>query len=638
MPRYGTKRNPKKKHMSSMFNKTLYIFILSICVLASSGVNAKSRSEQWGEVKDPHFGEVLFDFYGQNYFSSITGLMVADKMDRLEHHSLHSELLMGGLMVSYGMHDKASQIFDSMISQDVPTSVRDRIWFYIGKIRYQRNYYDDAENAFAKIKDKLPKELENERYILLSNILMAKNKPVKAIEALNKMSGSTIWETYGQYNLGVALIKTGKRELGIKLLSRVGELEAKDEEARSLKDKANLALGYIHLQEKSPEQATLFLKKVRLSGPLSNKALLGMGWAHSSLEKYDRALVYWNELKQRDVIDAAVQESLLAVPHALGKAKVYRQATEQYQRAQTVFKKEIRRIDNAIVAIRAGKLVRQIDQLDPRKEVGWFWALNTLPDSPESRYLAPLLAGHDFQETLKIYRDTRFLRDNVQRWKKDLAIFDDILIARRSFYEKRLPGISQRFTRLDENTLRMRRAQLERKVSSVSSTAQANDLATDDELRKFRELSRLQRRLSRLKKKYGAAAVADSEDRLRILNGDMVWKIENDFAPRLWGMEKSLAEIDQGLEQTQSDRTMLTRIKSSSPARFNAFKSQIQGMHRRIDQVSNNAKRLEERLANRIQTMAILGLEIQRERLSTYLTQAKFGATQLIDEAASQKK
>ena len=38
-------------------------------------------------VRDPYYGDALFYFYQQRYFTSVTGLMVSQHFDRLSHHA-----------------------------------------------------------------------------------------------------------------------------------------------------------------------------------------------------------------------------------------------------------------------------------------------------------------------------------------------------------------------------------------------------------------------------------------------------------------------------------------------------------------------------------------------------------------------
>ena len=62
-----------------------------------------------------------------------------------------------------------------------------------------------------------------------------------------------------------------------------------------------------------------------------------------------------------------------------------------------------------------------------------------LPDAPESRYLYALLAGHDFQEGLKNYRDLVYLGGTLDRWDDSMVAFQDMIETREKAYAERLP-------------------------------------------------------------------------------------------------------------------------------------------------------------------------------------------------------
>ena len=193
------------------------------------------------------------------------------------------------------------------------------------------------------------------------------------------------------------------------LLDGVGQLQTSDEELLALRDKANLALGYAYLQTDQPTNAKPVLQRVRLQGAQSNKALLAVGWADSAETNYREALVPWMELHRRNLLDAAVQESYLAVPYAFAKLNANAQAAEYYNTAIVSYSDESTRIDESIAAIRNGKLLDTLLAQDREGNKGWFWQLENLPQAPESRYLYHLLAGNEFQEGLKNYRDLNFM-------------------------------------------------------------------------------------------------------------------------------------------------------------------------------------------------------------------------------------
>ena len=252
-----------------------------------------------------------------------------------------------------------------------------------------------------------------------------------AIAELNGWRGPPDWTAYAQFNLGVALVRKGRMNDAATLLDGVGRMQTSDEELLALRDKANLALGYAYLQTDQAANAKPVLQRVRLQGAQSNKALLAVGWAESAEKNYREALVPWMELHRRNLLDAAVQESYLAVPFAFAKLNANAQAADHYNTAILSYSDESARIDESIAAIRNGKLLDTLLTHDRAGNQGWFWQLENLPEAPESRYLYHLLAGNEFQEGLKNYRDLNFMQRNLAEWSRSLVAFDDMVDTRR---------------------------------------------------------------------------------------------------------------------------------------------------------------------------------------------------------------
>ena len=110
-------------------------------------------------VKDPHFGEVLFYFYQDDYFPAIVRLLSAQQQQQLNNHLELSELLLGGMYLSYGQHLDAADIFQRLLADNVRPEIRDRTWFFLAKIWIQRGYLDKAEDALARLSDDLPDKI-----------------------------------------------------------------------------------------------------------------------------------------------------------------------------------------------------------------------------------------------------------------------------------------------------------------------------------------------------------------------------------------------------------------------------------------------------------------------------------------------
>jgi len=92
---------------------------LCACALLITGSPAGATRGESQEIKDPHYGEVLFYFYQQQYFTAITDLLTSQQFQRLSHHGDEAELLLGGMYLSYGLHQEAGRIFQRLIDAGI---------------------------------------------------------------------------------------------------------------------------------------------------------------------------------------------------------------------------------------------------------------------------------------------------------------------------------------------------------------------------------------------------------------------------------------------------------------------------------------------------------------------------------------
>jgi hypothetical protein len=68
-------------------------------------------------VKEPHYGEILYYFYQEDYFPAIVRVLAAQEQGQLAAHAAEAELLKGGLYLSYGHHLEAADIFERLPRQ-----------------------------------------------------------------------------------------------------------------------------------------------------------------------------------------------------------------------------------------------------------------------------------------------------------------------------------------------------------------------------------------------------------------------------------------------------------------------------------------------------------------------------------------
>ena len=542
------------------------------------------------QVKDLHYGEVLFHFYQEDYFTALTHLMAAQDQGKLDDNRRDGELLIGGLKLSYGLHREAEAIFRRLLTEQVPARVRDRAWYYLARLAYQKGRVGEAEQALMRIGEALPPSVQGQRQLLHALVQMSQQNYPAAVTTLRGWSGSSDDRPYARYNLGVALIRSGAIDEGVAILDALGappvepaplsasfggdELQTwyrlldaplavpnAGEEGRSLRDKANLALGYA-LLEREPERAKGYLQRIRLQGPLSSQALLGVGWADAAGADYAGALLPWSELRQRSPSDPAVQEALLALPYAFAQVEAYTQAADAYERTIAALDAELVRLEDAMTAVRRGELLRVTLQRQSGIQ-------RSLTEVPAHSYLAELLSGHLFTRAVRDYRDLQSLQNNLRYWSVNLAGYDFMLAASRERYQQQVPRVQEFLQALDLRALQQRR-----------------DAARE-------------------------ALEPDTPE------------------PPLLG------EIDTGLDQLAQARERLIRAQHESSARLRVKSGQIYGMRRRVAQLQPRVDRALTDQALMIERLTLRELESRRNHLSDQLTKARFGLAKLYDKAVS---
>jgi Tfp pilus assembly protein PilF len=581
-------------------------------------------------VRDLHYGDVLFYVYTDDDFEAITRLNAYAHWNLMPHHEAEAQLLLGGLYLSLGLHNEAGERFEKLLTQDIPAGVRNRAWFYLAQVWYARGYLERAEHAIRQVQGPLPGPLDAEREHLFANVLLRQGRFDEAIQLLSGWKGTADWMDYARFNLGVALIRAGRLPAADPVLTQVGTIVTDQAELLALKDRANLALGFAYLQAQEPQQALPSLRRVRLKGPYSDKALLGTGWADATLGDYRRALTPWLELRGRNLLDAAVQESYLAVPYAYGKLGANAQAVEYYESALQSFDAEGTRLEDAISRIRDGKMLDEILAKEEGKHYGWFWQLERLPDAPESRYLYAVLAGHDFQEGLKNYRDLVFLGHTLERWGDNMQAYRDMIDTRERAYGERLPRADALLATGAADQMQRRREELEGRLNSVAAEVDVAALASPKEREEWAQIQRLEVLLA------SAPAGADSDqyrERLRLVKGVLFFRLDDAFKARVWQQRRAIKDLDLALHEAQNRWVRVQHARTSVPSNTGEFAARISQLQARIDALQIRLVDTQHRQNNYLGELAVAQLQAQKERLATYRVQARFELASLYDRS-----
>ena len=585
------------------------------------------------QVRDLHYGDALFQFYSGNEFEALTRLEAYAQWHRMPHHEQDAALLGGGLYLALGMHNSAGKRFESLLTEQVPAAIRNRAWFYLAKVWYARGYYDRAEQSLAHISGALAPNIEAERQHVFINVLMRQNRFDEAAAQLAAWHGPPDWMAFARFNLGVALVRKDRMAEADAVLTVVGTMEVSSGELLALRDKANLALGYAWLQANNAEAARRALERVRLTGPYSTRALLGVGWAQAALGQFRDALTPWSELHDRNLLDAAVQESYLAVPYAYGKLKANAQAAKFYEGAIQSFNEEAQRIDAAVTRIRSGHMLDDLLGADKQaQQLGWFWQLKQLPDAPESRYLYSLLADNDFQEGLKNYRDLGYLSGTLKHWDESMDAFGAMIDTRERAYGARLPRADALLTGDQPAKLLAARAAIDSRLTAIETGADVAALGTATEQQQWAKLRQLASAATNASGADGSELHTE-RDKIKLMKGVLYWRLDAQFKERSYRERRALRELDAALNEAQNRWVRVQRARGSVPNNTGEFAARIAALGARITQLRASLADAALQQNQFLEQLASQTLLDQKDRLAAYEVQARFALADIYDRA-----
>ena len=599
-----------------------------------------------GDLKDLYFGEALYYAYQDQFFDAISRLdtelsqyynLDEPQLNSLFYHINNAEFSVGDFELYYRMHNRAGRAIKAVIEGNVEEKVRNEAIYRLAKIYYQKQQPLNALQTIEKLTGLVPEKIKFEEPFLRAQIDIETGRFSEAIELLKSIETEKSLFGFSGYNLGVALFQNGNEQDGILQLDKVGNLKTDDERVHAIRDKANLVLGFRLLEAGQEAEAKHFLQRVRISGPFSNKALLGAGWAAAANGEYDRALVPWSILAKRNITDKSVQEVLLGVPYAYGKLGIYGKAAILYGEALESYSHEIERLDASITSIREGKFLQAVIREELKNDKLWLINLRQLPDTPETYYLIQMMASHDFQESLKNYADLADLEKRLQKWEAYLGSYEEIIKVREAYYEPLLPEIETQFRALDSKMkLRIeQRDKLAKRLNKMLISPRPDFLTTADERIQLQKIEKLE-----ITFKEQGSIEQKVQDRLDRLKGIITWDVKTQYQERFTQAVEHLTELDGHVERLKKIYDSFIRTRQAATQSYKGYTEELQQLHVKIKAALGTVKTLMARQGHLIEEMAISELELRRQRLEEYQVKARFAMAESYDRVtkAQQEK
>jgi len=675
-----------------------------------AGAEPLSSVAPHSSVADLRYGVTLYEYYQENYLQALTELMVAEARGGIQGHKDNPQLIVGGISLAYGMEKKASAIFAELLDEEHPLAVRNAAWFYLAKLRYQRGDWAGAQDSLERVKhslernkhslernkhslervkhslervkhsleraddslekgqrpetrgeyhrEKLTRVLAAERVALKTNLAIHRGELASASEWLQQASADgdlfSRWLPYLYYNLGAAYSRAGDYAQAQKHYAKLTQLPVPGEansqaEHLALYDKALTAAGYSHLLQAEYPAAIAQFARVRRDSYFSNRALLGYGWAAARDGDYAKALQPWQVLSQRSLLDATVQESLLALPYAYEKLAATGQALEAYRRAQQSYEREIGAIDVTLRSLQAENWFDRLQLLDTVQEKQTWLSLQSAEgnkvdlfvreggDSGELpvAYMTELFAQNRFQGQVQELRELLQLQQSLQSWEQKLETYTLMLQERRRARAVKEEAIARRELAERRRLLREQRDQYAAELQRIDVEKDYLALAPSATAELFQRVVRAQQAVARLQAAgEPAAEIAEYRESLRRYRGLLLWQANDSYADQLWQNRKQLKNLDAALEMLEENYQRLSGVVATAPdvtpyqMRMVALNNRLQAQQQQVELALNQAQQ-------QLRVQVVERLQQHRSRLRHDLAQARLSVARLLDAAYS---
>ena len=609
--------------------------ISATCLLFLFGT-APSQAE---ELNDLYYGEALYYAHQGQYFEALErldtevrqhGEIDEPELDALYIHIDDAEFSLGDFELRYRMHHRAGRAIKAVLEGAVDETIRNDAAYRLARIHFQKQQMEDALLALDRIEGEIPQAIRDDIEFLRANVYLAQGKQLESVEVLRKLQRSDEFGGFAAYNLGIAYLQNGQRSAALEQLDIAGQIKATDESELAIRDKANLVLGTILLEEGEFENALPPLNRVRLDGPFSNQALLSAGWASMSINDYERAVVPWSILAEREITDSATQEAQLALPYAYGKLDIHGRAATHYGRALDSFGVEIKKLNTSIESIREGRFLEALVREEIRQNKDWVIRLRTLPEAPETYYLMELLASHDFQTGLQNYLDLADLRRKLVTWKGGFDAFDEMVDIRESHYEPLLPDVDEQFRKLDSR-MRLRVEQhkmLVKRRDDLLTTPRPEFLATPEEQALLARIERVE-----VDAYKDTGAYKETLLRVKRLKGILTYTLRTEYHARLTEFDRNVRSLDEAMAMVQAEYDEYVRNRQAATHSYVGYDKPMRRLRADVEKSVEKTDQLMARQGHLLEVLAIEQLVVRRDHLENYGDKARFALADSYDRA-----
>lgn len=559
-------------------------------------------------------------------------------------------LLKGGISLAYGLEEQAADIFDQVLKQAADPKTQTQAWLLLGKALFQKQDYTLASNALANITldnadehlDPLDKDewiyTQSQLYTINSSgVNQSQRQARDSSYWLESLTANSIYRQYVTYNKGLAQLQDGQYLASLSTLDAVGKennsflpdifsgwfgpLRADNSnELAALRDRANLTLGYAHLKNQQTLPSIEAFKRVRLDSIDTDSALLGYGWAAAQREEFQVAVSVWKQLQQKPHRNEFVMESFLASAFAYEQAFAPTQAIANLNLGLKRYAQEVRFLKQSM------ETVDDTFFLNLGKNASW---ADSIPE-----HLSDIMLSNEFRSQLSWLSDSIEIERSLKQWQTRLNTYDLMLDERQQENAVRVEDLQNNRTLGKLSQLKTRRDQLNNRLEQATNDPLL--LADEQQLAWLNRLegaiARHQRIVERKSQLSQAPLKESYQQRLKRLQGILIWDASEDSSRRAWQSKKALSELDRMIIKTNAQQSLL-RSALNRPPQYQNQRDRISVLRGSLSEKLAANQQAQNALLVTLRKSFANKLKEQLDQLQSYQIQAQLAIVRLNDKA-----
>ncbi len=593
-------------------------------------------------VADLRYGVSLYHYFQNENLQALSELLVAQKKGGIKGHGDNPEIMEGGFAMAYGMERKAADIFTRLLDDNRPQQTRDAAWFYLARMRYLGGNWNAAQEAINNISAQPRASLREDLAMLRFDLAVRQNQLDIAQTQLEKIKPDNSNWPYMHFNMGSAFSRNGQYAEGVQEFSELLKLRQRTPEYLALYDKSMTAAGYANLLQKNYSQAIDLFKQVRLDSPMSNRALLGYGWAALEQQDYSLALTPWQALAKRSLVDENTQEVLVAIPYAYEKMGFQQAALVEFRKAEAIYQTEIAKLDDVIKNVQ-GHAIRQALNIERSENFDWLDYAQKSNLSPQLSYLIPLFSQEAFIGLVQELRDLLAIQEQFREWQSKLTFYSEMLDEREQNRAQEMNFLQQQQLGEKIAQLESSRDELAETLAQIQRERDIAALVSPEEAPKMERLVRAENNVRFLQKGardwnlevMPADELAELAETLRKQKGLMLWQTAERFDERYWRVTRGLAPVNEALQKMRQTQARIGNIVDKgfdlAPSRARIAEAQEKLLSQTVD-IEMAVEASQDALRGKVLTV----LAQQRNRLYHYLAQSRLSIARLLDQASGE--